>query len=706
MRFLYFILNIAFVGLSLVAGAQDTVVNKLKLNGRYNDFAPVIYKSGLVFCSDRPSQLGVSRVDAQDNHLTKIYYAKNINDRNVELLSENINSKDNEGPGCFSPDGRQFFYTGAIQSKDKRSVARLGLFISSVENGNFSEPIPFEYNSPDGSYSLAHPSVSHDGKRLYFSSDMPGGYGGKDLYYSEWINGKWVQPVNLGSEINSPSDELFPHISSDNKLYFSSNRAGDSTGLDLYVYSLSNPTVPPKRMPVPINSDEDDFALVMNADNSSGYFSSGRNGGKDNIYSFSINYPEFMGCPEAELPTFCYYFEETNIIPNDTLPLIFEWEFGDGTTYRGITAEHCFTDFGTYHVALNIYDSLTRVQFGKVSEVDIVIERSPFPYIESLDRLSTPGIIEFSAKGTDITNFTAEEYYWNSGNGQHSKGYNTAFTYDTDGIYTVELGILGRNLNGEQEKRCATKRIRIGEIPVGDEEPVKQSALQEEMVFVDGDKLTPTTDSTVYYVEFKKSGAPIAANDNYFDNIKYEISERFDEKKVVYRYSVGGTSDMTKLIAIYRDLISHGYTESMVRQEKTEAFQKSTVKAWWFIPDSINKSINLHINKFSDIHFDLGTYTIRQESFDNLNYISEVLNSEKSLRLKIHAHTDNIGSDENNLVLSEKRAESVIDYLNKRGVALDRLEAIGHGAKNPIAPNNTERGRAQNRRVEFEILFQ
>ncbi len=693
-----------FIILCIRLDAQDTLVNRLKLNSRYNEFAPAIYKDGIVFCSDRPSQFAISWVDAQGNSPTKIYLAENPESKAASILSEVISSKASEGSACFSADGDLMVYTGSITSKDENVKGRFGLFFSRMTEVGWSEPVPFVHNTKDFSYSLAYPSLSQDGNKLFYSSDMSGGFGGKDLYYSEKIDGEWSKPINLGAPVNTSSNESYPHITSDNKLYFSSDAGAGNNDLNIYLSEWNKGWQKPEKLDAPINSDSDDYALVMKPDNTSGYFSSGRSGRHDDIFSFNINYPQFSGCQVAELPMFCYYFEETNLVPNDTMPLIFEWEFGDGSKHKGVNAEHCYKDFGTYHVVLNVYDSLTKMHFAKISEIDVVIAKSPYPFIQSSDSVGVLNEILLSAEGTDIEGFTAQEYYWDSGHGKRSKGYNANFLYKEEGFYTVQLGIIGKNAFGEIEKRCAVKKIKVGNPFDGNIEQIRESVLQETMVF-DGDKLTPAIDSSVYYVEFKQSEEQIPLTDDYFNNIKYEITERYDSKDTLYKYSVGETSDMATMVKVYKNLIENGYTESIVREESQKTFSKKTTNVWWYVPDSITASINRHLNKFNEIRFDLGTYTIRPESYDNLDYIGQVLNAEKLLRLKINAHTDNTGNDENNLILSQKRADSVIEYLKSKGIDTHRLEAVGHGENKPVANNDTEKGRAQNRRVEFEILF-
>jgi outer membrane protein OmpA-like peptidoglycan-associated protein len=124
---------------------------------------------------------------------------------------------------------------------------------------------------------------------MYFASDIPGGYGGPDLYMTTLDSGKWSQPINLGDEINTSGDELFPSIKNDSILYFSSSGLGGFGGLDLFVSTLNNWTPSkPTNMSSPLNSEADDFAIMVDSTGRNGYFSSNRTGGKgyDDIYSF------------------------------------------------------------------------------------------------------------------------------------------------------------------------------------------------------------------------------------------------------------------------------------------------------------------------------------------------------------------------------------------------------------------------------------
>ncbi len=139
---------------------------------------------------------------------------------------------------------------------------------------------------------FAHPSISPDGNELYFVSDMPGGFGGKDIWKATKLdNEKWSIPINLGVDINTPGDELFPYINQNKELFFSTNGLVGYGGLDIYkAINLDENKWQVSNMGTPINSMSDDFGITFIKDRESGYFSSSRDNarGTDNIYTFSF----------------------------------------------------------------------------------------------------------------------------------------------------------------------------------------------------------------------------------------------------------------------------------------------------------------------------------------------------------------------------------------------------------------------------------
>ncbi|MDA0194067.1 MAG: OmpA family protein [Bacteroidetes bacterium] len=172
---------------------------------------------------------------------------------------------------------------------------KLKLFFAELdEDRNLENLTSFKYN--DDEYSTAHPFLSKDGKTLYFTSDMPGGFGGTDLYVSRLEENVWTTPTNLGSSINTEDDEMFPFASGD-KIYFSSDGHGGFGGLDIYFSINTNDSFTQVvNLGFPANSAADDFSFIMNDNGRQGLFASNRNSkSHDNIYNFFIRHSIVAG---------------------------------------------------------------------------------------------------------------------------------------------------------------------------------------------------------------------------------------------------------------------------------------------------------------------------------------------------------------------------------------------------------------------------
>jgi outer membrane protein OmpA-like peptidoglycan-associated protein len=152
-----------------------------------------------------------------------------------------------------------------------------------------------DFNLNNENYSVGHPTLSEDGKTLYYVSDMPGGYGGKDIYRATLQpDNCWGKAENLGAEVNSSGDELFPYIHNDGTLYFSSNMHNNLGGLDVFsTHEIKgNSWSEPENLNYPLNSSEDDFGFSINSDHKTGFVSSSR-ASSDKIYSFVMMPPTF-----------------------------------------------------------------------------------------------------------------------------------------------------------------------------------------------------------------------------------------------------------------------------------------------------------------------------------------------------------------------------------------------------------------------------
>ena len=199
-----------------------------------------------------------------------------------------LNSQYHDGPVTITSDGNTMYFSSdsfreKLFEKDKANNLKLGknnLYTATKSGDKWSNIKPLPFNSKE--YSLSNPSVSRDGKTLYFSSDMPGSLGGVDIWKVA-VNGdgSFGTPENLGSKVNSEGNESFPFMADDNKtLYFSSAGKQGLGGLDVYKIDLSNGSEA-LNMGKPINSEKDDFAFTFNKEKNRGFFSSNRNGNDD-----------------------------------------------------------------------------------------------------------------------------------------------------------------------------------------------------------------------------------------------------------------------------------------------------------------------------------------------------------------------------------------------------------------------------------------
>lgn len=209
---------------------------------------------------------------------------------NIQSFDSKIEANYHYGPVSFNKDFSKMIFTRNDAETSKDGVIRLQLYSSDFNGKDWSKEIPLIINSPE--YSVGHPAIDSKNKRLFFASDMPGGFGGTDIYYCNY-NDKWElsTPINLGPKVNTPSNELFPFYHQKGYLMFSSNGHLSLGGLDNYLAkfdTLEKEILFIQNLGKPINSNYDDFSLVMDYEMEKGYFSSDRVGGKgsDDIYYF------------------------------------------------------------------------------------------------------------------------------------------------------------------------------------------------------------------------------------------------------------------------------------------------------------------------------------------------------------------------------------------------------------------------------------
>ena len=279
-------------------------IKHLKVNTANTDFGGYPMGKGTVcFISNRQKNV-IQRFHAWNDKPFLDIYQATVNSTNefedVDLQSRKVNKKFHEGPLCFSTDAKTVYYTRNNMSggKDRRNddgIQCLKMYVAEIDDeGRWINEKEVEVNSKD--YSTGHPTLSPDGKTLYFVSNMPGGFGGADIYKVE-INedGTYGKPENLGEKVNTEGQEMFPWMNNEGVLFFSSDGHLGLGGLDVYAMlpRLDGTLNKLMNLGKPINSSKDDFAMIMNIDNTTGYVSSNRADGigDDDIYSFTLLKP-------------------------------------------------------------------------------------------------------------------------------------------------------------------------------------------------------------------------------------------------------------------------------------------------------------------------------------------------------------------------------------------------------------------------------
>lgn len=347
--------------------AQFEVKNEEGLNSEYAEFGPVPIGDGILFVSDRT--IMDQKYGEEDIHgwsgrpFIRLFYAEQemqVNEllpsmevkkgpmagdgtaasqkawREAMMLPGLINDRFHNGPAAYDAKNYKLYFTRTrkveVQNGEKypdptswfnmggkQYINRLEIWSAEKKGeGEWNNIKPFEWNNAE-SYSVGHPAISPDGRTIYFSSDMPGGYGATDIYYCELKpDGSWGEPVNAGAMINTTGRESFPVMGNDGTLYFASDGHIGMGGLDLFrAKGSSSNWSEAENLRAPFNSPKDDFGIVFTKNDSAGYFASDREGGKgwDDIYSFRpVKKPEPLKEPvQLVFPAIYFDFDKADI---------------------------------------------------------------------------------------------------------------------------------------------------------------------------------------------------------------------------------------------------------------------------------------------------------------------------------------------------------------------------------------------------------
>ncbi len=268
------------------------------VNSIYSDYGTALYSNEIVFASARDTgSLGQRKHKWTNQYFTNLYSAnlgENMTPEEPQKFDKKINSKFHESTPAFTKDGKTMYFTrnnylDGKKGKDANKITLIKIYKATLENDSWSKITELPFNSDN--YSAAHPTLSPDGKTLYFASDMPGTIGQSDLFKVKLNDdGSYGIPENLGKTINTEGRETFPFVNDENEIYFASDGHPGVGGLDVFVSNINaNGTFSDvQNLGADINSPKDDFAYLIDTKSRRGFFTSNRDGGLgyDDIYKF------------------------------------------------------------------------------------------------------------------------------------------------------------------------------------------------------------------------------------------------------------------------------------------------------------------------------------------------------------------------------------------------------------------------------------
>lgn len=708
-----FLVLFIFCSLMLKSQSDSYVIKKVPFSSnRYDEFSPVYYKNGLVFGSNRGGTSLISYSDNLGKGLVSLFFVERDSKgkwKKPKILSKNLTTRFNDGPATFNAQGDMIYFSRnmfILNSKRKSSFYQnnLGLFYAIKMDEKWINITPFRHNNDW--FNISTPSLSPDGNRLFFSSDKPDGYGGSDLYYCDWKNGYWGEPVNMGPEINTSQNEAYPFMNQAGELFFSSDGHPGLGGKDIFVTKANdNGWHTPVRLDAPINSKHDDFGIVTDETTSSGYFSSHRDRAID-IYSFNtLNHPVWFSTPQKQ-NSYCANLKDEGSIEVDTLFFQFQWDFGEDLMKYGTQVQHCFPETGSYTANVNVVDRRTKEVFFHKATYKIDVSDFEQPYINSKDYAIVGEPIRIDGLKTNFPNHEIKDFYWQLNDNTFEQGVQITYQYEKEGEHIIKLGvILQSKTTGKIDKQAVSKKIRVfidksqldkylEEHNVSTNKNLKSEVINNFKVdtLYRADK--SSSDENVFRLQLLSSDKRVPIDSPVFKTVptQYKIQELFDATDSTYTYIIDEKKQLASIYPTYQNIQESKFEGAKVTYNTlTKPSEKELFR--------LSEKYSLQLDDFFNNRDVLMTNGVLM-----LNKIIDLMNKYPEIKIEVGVHTDNMSSTSRNLFTSQSLANTIVDYLAGTGISKDRLKPIGKGELYPIRSNLLDSGRALNRRVEFIIV--
>jgi len=643
--------------MSSFKNSQVEIKNEDILNTKKLDFSPTYYGDELIFVSTRDEKkllTGILDIWIDDNFMA-IWKSKRNEDGTLttpEVFSENITTKFHEGPLCFNKSGDRVYFTRndfkrGNRRNNSKGIMKLQVYTSTKDGDDWSKPSSMNFNTKE--YEEAHPAITPDGRRLFFSSDREGGFGGMDLYVVEFNDGEWSAPANLGENINTAGNDVFPYVHDDGTLYFASNGWEGLGGLDLYEAKVGsdNSWTGVENIGTPFNSPKDDFGLIMNETKTEGYLTSARDGGhgQDDIYSWKRPTSEVIN--EA---TICAYEAGTNKRLADV-----EVTVNDPATSNG--------------------DAILKL-------VETTIEDE---YILKFKNDSNASMEDVIGKFTNQSGtFTMPV----------SPNTDYEFVAKKEGykVATESMNV-SRSLLTSDYEFC---------IPM---EPINCLVLEG---IVKNKKLKNTIPNATVTMVNKCTGDEVVvtsdANGDFdFPCVDCDCEYFLKGEKSFFTEGTNTASTMGLKCS------GGGKVEVLLELTPIDPNAPKVVAAPIAPSFEGNRIVEGAVIELPHIYYDFDQFYIRDDASSDLDRVVNLMNQYPTLSIELGSHTDARGTEEYNRNLSQNRANAAVQYIIKKGIPPARVIAKGYGEsqlRNKCANfiECPEEEHQYNRRTEVRVL--
>ncbi len=629
-----------------------TIRNVESVNTKTLEYCPVIFKNQLVFTSTRPKPGSpMTRWRDEKKQFSDLYIAKKSTHGSffdTKRLTGNASSPVHNGAATFNQTGNEMFFTRNNENgKNEKNIINLKIYTAQLSNNIWQNVQELPLN--DEHFSNCHPSLSTDGRELYFASNRPGGFGGMDIYVSKNINGVWQQPQNLGATINSEGNELFPFISATDVLYFAANNTQSIGGLDIFKAARAAGAVkfnPAINLGKDFNSEADDFGICTNESGTEGYFSSNRKGGKggDDIYHFKWTQ---VALPREQLSLAVY----------------------DAYSKERVSDAHItIFDDGISHNQNDIYP------IAKMMRLVNEQNNNPYHALEKKNyRTGTKGAISMII--------------------EEEKSY-TIFV-EREGYLPLKKVISAKELQTQKQwefplKRMAGIPLKIKAINMPFREAVPHISLElfnhctqkTERVISDENGLF------TFYLSCDCEYELIGRKEKYR---KYQ--KRFNTKN---RTCGDLNAINTSIYLVKQEVIEHMASTNNLRFPSFDSYEYQNSQ-------KVGQIICLENIVFEENKADLDNFAIA-----DIYKIHYFLQKNPHIQVEIAVHTDSRGTAKFNHRLSQKRADTIATFLLEKGIPQKQIYAIGYGedrllnhCQDGILCSETEH--LINKRVEMKI---